>query len=185
MRTMIATLLLLAASFPASSVSVRAGDDKPTATDRAAVADCLALAAKNQESLPTAEEGAQAGAAAKLEREVTQAPGLAASCIGVIAEPCQNQPDGQSNLGMAQCYDREAAVWDERLNQNYKKRLDGAEPAYRDALKKMQRAWLAYRDAKCGSISIGETGSISVPETAICMLEETARQAIFLEPDQQ
>ena len=86
---------------------------------------------------------------------------------------------------MAQCYDREAAVWDERLNQNYKKRLDGAEPAYRDALKKMQRAWLAYRDAKCGSISIGETGSISVPETAICMLEETARQAIFLEPDQQ
>ena len=171
MRKMIATLLLLAASFPAFSVSARAGDDKPAAADRTAVADCVALAAKNQESLPTAEEGAQAGAAAKLEREVTQAPGLAASCIGVIAEPCQNEPDGQSNLGMAQCYDREAGVWDERLNQNYKKRLDGAEPA--------------YRDAKCGSISIGETGSISVPETAICMLDETARQAIFLEPDQQ
>jgi uncharacterized protein YecT (DUF1311 family) len=162
-----------------------AGDDKPTPADRSSVADCVALAGKNQASLPTAEEGAQAGAAAKLERAAKQAPGLAESCIGVIAEPCQNEPEGQSNLGMAQCYDREAAVWDERLNQNYKKRLDAAEPAYRDALKKMQRAWIAYRDAKCGSISVGESGSISVPATAICMLEETARQAIFLEPDEQ
>jgi uncharacterized protein YecT (DUF1311 family) len=182
---MIATLFLVAASLPACSVSAGAGDEKPTAADRTAVADCIALAATNQENLPTAEQDAQPGAAAKLQREVIQTPGLAASCIGVIAEPCQNEPDGQSNLGMAQCYDREAAVWDERLNQNYKKRLDAAEPAYRDALKKMQRTWIAYRDAKCGSISIGETGSISVPETAICMLDETARQAIFLEPDEQ
>src|SRR5579872_7508347 len=113
MRLSMIAILLLAAA-PAF-----AGDDKPTAADRAAVADCVALAGKNQESLPTAEQDAQAGAAAKLQRAVTQAPGLAESCIGVIAEPCQNEPEGQSNLGMAQCYDREAAAWDERLNQNY------------------------------------------------------------------
>ncbi len=160
-----------------------AADDKPTAVDRAAVADCVALAGKNRESL--SDEAASPGAAARLARAVKEAPTQAASCIGVVAEPCQNEPGGESNLGMAQCYDRETAVWDERLNQNYKKRLDEADPVYRDALRKMQRAWLAYRDAKCASISAGEIGSISVPETAVCQLEETARQAIFLEPSEQ
>jgi uncharacterized protein YecT (DUF1311 family) len=177
MRAAIFAILLVAAA-PAL-----AADDKPTDADRAAVADCVALANKNQESSTPSDQGAEAGAAARLDRAVKEAPGLAVSCIGVIADPCQSEPDGQSNLGTAQCYDREAAVWDERLNQNYKKRLDDAEPAYRDALKNMERAWIAYRDAKCGSISVGEPGSISVPETAICMLDETARQAIFLEPE--
>ena len=172
-----------ALAFLVAAVPALAGDDKPTAADRAAVADCVALAGQNLDNSSSADEAAKAGGAARLDRAAKEATSSAASCIGVIAEPCQSDPGGASNLGTAQCYDREAAVWDERLNQNYKKRLDEAEPAYRDALKKMQRAWIAYRDAKCGSISVGEQGSISVPMTASCLLDETARQAIFLEPE--
>jgi uncharacterized protein YecT (DUF1311 family) len=164
-------------------VPALAGDDKPTAADNAAVADCVGLAHRNLDNASSPDEPASAGGDARLGRAAKEAPSSAESCIGVIAEPCQSEPDGASNLGIAQSYDRETAVWDERLNQNYKKRLDDAEPAYRDALKRMQRAWIAYRDAKCGSISVGEQGSISVPMTASCMLSETARQAIFLEPE--
>jgi uncharacterized protein YecT (DUF1311 family) len=176
-RATLAFMLLLAAA-PAF-----AGDDNPTAADRAAVADCVALAHQNLDKASSSDEAAEAGGAARLERATKEAPSSAESCIGVIAEPCQSEPGGASTLGIAQCYDRETAVWDERLNQNYKKRLDDAEPAYRDALKKMQRAWIAYRDAKCGSISVGQEGSIAVPMTASCLLDETARQAIFLEPE--
>jgi len=172
-----------AVAFFLAAVPALAGDDKPTAADRAAVADCVALAHQNLDNASSSDEPAKAGGDARLERATKEAPTSAESCIGVIAEPCQSEPDGASNLGIAQCYDRETAVWDERLNQNYKKRLDDAEPAYRDALKKMQRAWIAYRDAKCSSISVGEQGSISVPMTASCLLDETARQAIFLEPE--
>jgi uncharacterized protein YecT (DUF1311 family) len=158
-------------------------DDKPTAADRAAVADCLVLVGQNLDKASSSDDSVPAGAAARLERATKAAPTSSESCIGVIAEPCMSEPGGESNSGMAQCSYREAAVWDERLNQNYKKRLDDAEPAYRDALKKMQRAWIAYRDAKCGAISVGEPGTMSIPMTASCILDETARQAIDLEPE--
>jgi uncharacterized protein YecT (DUF1311 family) len=181
LRLMRATMVI--AFFLAAVLPAFAGDDKPTAADRTAVADCLTLTRQNLDNASSSDAEAKAGAAARLERAAKEATSSAASCIGVIAEPCQSEPGGASNLGTAQCYDRETAVWDERLNQNYKQRLDDAEPAYRDALKKMQRAWIAYRDAKCGSISVGEQGSISVPLTASCLLDETARQAIFLEPE--
>jgi uncharacterized protein YecT (DUF1311 family) len=177
MRAIVAVTIFLAA------ISACSADDKPTDADRAAVADCVALTRNNLNNVPSSEDPAKAGGAARLERAVKEAPGSADSCIGVVAEPCQGEPGGASTSGMAQCYDRETAVWDERLNQNYKKRLDDAEPAYRDALKKMERAWIVYRDAKCGSISIGEQGTISIPFTASCLLDETARQAIFLEPE--
>jgi uncharacterized protein YecT (DUF1311 family) len=177
MRATLAIAVFLAA------VPAHAGDGNPTAADRAAVADCVALAHRNLDNASSSDEPAKTGGDARLVRATKEAPSSAESCIGVVAEPCQSEPDGASNLGIAQCYDRETAVWDERLNQNYKKRLDDAEPAYRDALKKMQRAWIAYRDAKCGSISVGEQGSMSIPMTASCVLGETARQAIFLEPE--
>jgi uncharacterized protein YecT (DUF1311 family) len=176
MRTLLALLLFIAAAQAHA-------DDKPTAADRAAVADCLALVGQNLDKASAPDEAVEAGAAARLARATKDAPTSAASCIGVIAEPCMGEPGGESNSGMAQCSYREAAVWDERLNQNYKKRLDDAEPAYRDALKKMQHAWIAYRDAKCGAISVGEPGTISIPMTASCVLDETARQAIDLEPE--
>jgi uncharacterized protein YecT (DUF1311 family) len=43
----------------------------------------------------------------------------------------------------------------------------------------MQRAWIAFRDAKCKMPRLeNEGGSIAIPLAADCFLTETARQAI-------
>jgi len=176
MRMLVAAVVAVLVAPPAFA------GDGPSPEDRTAVADCVGLAKQKADSAPTTETSVDPGAEAQLERAARDAPTSAESCIGVIASPCQETPDGSSNLGMAQCLDRETAVWDEQLNANYKARLADASPDYRDALKKMQRAWIAYRDAKCESIGPEMDGSMSIPMTASCMLTETARQAIFLEP---
>ena len=74
-----------------------------------------------------------------------------------------DEQGGDSNAAMAACTYRELAVWKELLDQNYRKSLDEADPAYRDALKKTQDAWNAFVAASCGSISIGLPGEISRP----------------------
>jgi hypothetical protein len=69
---------------------------KPTAREVAAVREC---AKKYEDDVP---EG---------ERE----------CLfKLVATPCTNTPAGGANLGMADCYRIEAAIWDDLLNENYR-----------------------------------------------------------------
>jgi hypothetical protein len=75
----------------------RAQDDKPTAQQIAAVRAC---ADKNQNDVTEAER----------------------QCLfNLVATPCQSTPEGQSNLGMADCFRLEAMIWDVLLNENYKR----------------------------------------------------------------
>ena len=131
--------------------------------------------------------------------QITQACELAAAeraefeaCIGLAAAACIDEtPGGYSTAGMAGCYDRELAWWDDWLNQVYSERRDQARAADRDkpdyapsqeqALKAMQRAWIAFRDAKCDHArSQWGGGTGGGPATYACLMDETARQAIYL-----
>lgn len=99
-------------------------------------------------------------------------------CIGTVAEPCLEDPQGQTTAGMIGCYGREIAVWDGLLNTNYtalQESLD--EPAF-EALRDTQRAWIAYRDSKCEwPYVFFQGGTIAGPVGSACMNEATARRA--------
>ena len=97
----------------------------------------------------------------------------------LVADPCIEK--NGSNLGTADCYRIETAIWDAILNDNYKElmaALDDKEQAQK--LKDMQRAWIAFRDTTCDFYWFKIRGSMSVPMTAACQLRETARRALLL-----
>jgi uncharacterized protein YecT (DUF1311 family) len=117
------------------------------------------------------------------------------ACVGQSAQACMNTPGGETTVGMMDCLKGELDYWDKKLNAAYAKRLataktDDAElksmgsaaPKTEPALRKMQRAWIAYRDAAClyeQSKWMGGTGG--GPATMACHMEETARQALKLD----
>ena len=113
-------------------------------------------------------------------------------CVGQAAERCMDETDGvQTTAGMSQCLQAEAQWWDTVLNATYGELLafskeadaaNGAEvPSQETALRDMQRAWIGYRDAKCGfERSQWGRGSGAGPAVAACLMEETAQQARVL-----
>lgn len=130
--------------------------DDATPADRAAVQQCL-------------DEKAVAGE----ERE---------SCIGVVADTCLDKGDDPSTYGMADCSKREYLVWDERLNETYRKMMAELEPGQQRELRELQRAWIAFSDKKCGFYRVMQPdGSIVIPIASYCAMRETGRQAVFLE----
>ncbi|WP_299010267.1 lysozyme inhibitor LprI family protein [uncultured Caulobacter sp.] len=95
---------------------------------------------------------------------------------------CLASPEGQSTIGMIRCAGAELKLQDARLNRAYQdamKRLDL--PRQKAALKKAQRAWIAYRDADCASVYDPDWGSLARIEANACMLDHTARRADALE----
>jgi uncharacterized protein YecT (DUF1311 family) len=86
-------------------------------------------------------------------------------------------------MAMADCLRRETAIWDERLNTAYKSWTGKCDsPDICDARRKLERAWLAYRDARCTLPHVeAQGGTIAIIEDADCLLDATARQAIWIE----
>lgn len=116
-------------------------------------------------------------------------------CIGLSAAACINTPDGYTTVGMSTCLGKEAEYWDGRLNTVYQalvetdSRVDAemaelgssAEPM-EPALREMQRAWIAFRDAACFyEYTQWGGGTGSGPASNDCVMRMTARQALALE----
>ena len=132
-----------------------------------------------------------------LKREKTSP----ATCINRIYAPCSAKPAGSSTVGMEDCAARELGVWDERLNAAYRKLVGGdlgkvdALPENRPTeapiakavkgaviLADMEKAWLAYRTRKCDASALtAEGGTLARTIYSACYLDETARQALFLQ----
>jgi uncharacterized protein YecT (DUF1311 family) len=121
----------------------------------------------------------------------------AEDCIGIVQGPCTERSDG-SSVSMNQCTSREAAIWNERFNAVYRRlqagdigqiktqRLWGGGPVKdvtgADVLRDTQRAWIAFRDRKCDAAGLPmEGGSGATLLATECYLQETARQALWLE----
>jgi uncharacterized protein YecT (DUF1311 family) len=169
-----------------------AAESEVRAEDRAAVASCLDLVAqaskRHFEAINKAE--AENDAAPRSERidaaEWLRHAGERASvdetsCIGVVSTPCQETDEGRSNAGTAACIRREQAVWDERLNKSYKGWIDACgEAKLCAARRKFARTWLAAREARCALPWIEMQGTMAIPQTAFCLLDTTARHAIWL-----
>jgi len=116
-------------------------------------------------------------------------------CVGDAASLCMDiEEGGHSTLGMMSCLLKERDVWDEQLNEAYGLARDTArfldkedleffpEFAVRDTqVRDAQRAWIAYRDAKC-DMEYGLWGSGSMRQIigADCLMQMTARRTLEL-----
>jgi uncharacterized protein YecT (DUF1311 family) len=151
--------------------------------DVAAVKACTDLAAeKAKKAAPDKDElEEKVGPEGRLRAASEHAGHAAESCIGVLAVACVHKEGNMSNGVLNQCYDREAAVWDKRLNAAYRAALAKMEKDAADNLRKTQRAWIAWRDASCRQPSLTFKGSMAGPMEAWCGMNLTARQAIWME----
>ncbi len=80
------------------------------------------------------------------------------------------------------CYDRERAVWDDILNETYRRLREALDKEQQGKLRDMQRAWIASRDKSCEFIWDVLQGSMANPMMAACITRETGRRALFLLP---
>lgn len=130
---------------------------------------------------------------APLDRCLGEKPDLRL-CIGVGSEACMTTDAGSSNAGMGFCLGAEGDHWDGLLNTAYQKlteqakkddaemeKLGSAAPRELPALRDMQRAWIAFRDAACKyEASRWGGGSGAGPAASECRMQLTAAQAIRL-----
>jgi uncharacterized protein YecT (DUF1311 family) len=146
---------LIAAFALALAVPALAAEDA-TPADRAAIQRCL-------------DEKAAVGE----ERD---------TCVGSLADACLDKGDDPSTYGMADCSKREYLVWDERLNETYRRMMAELERDQQRELRDLQRAWIAFSDKKCSFYRVMQPqGSIIIPIASYCAMKETGRQAVFLE----
>jgi uncharacterized protein YecT (DUF1311 family) len=94
---------------------------------------------------------------------------------------CLDTPDGQSTAGMIACTDTEMKLQDTRLNAAYAKAMGKLNERQKTALRKAQRAWVAFRDADCASLWDDEWGSLSRVNANGCMLSRTVERTIELQ----
>ncbi len=103
------------------------------------------------------------------------------ACIGVIARPCQEQPGGDTTVGVAECLAKERDAWDVLLNRYYQKLRKTEEEPARGTLRDAQRAWITWRDTDCRFAYeqfIG--GSIRQITGAACQRDRTAERVMHL-----
>jgi len=137
-----------------TATAVHAQDRKPTAAEIKLVRDCAAAHRDDGE-------------------------GEAKCAFKLVADPCVDK--AESNVGTAECYRTETAIWDALLNDNYKQLMAALDDkADQDKLKEMQRAWIAYRDTTCDFYWYKIHGTMAVPMSSACRLRETARRALLL-----
>ncbi|MGE0604881.1 MAG: lysozyme inhibitor LprI family protein [Xanthobacteraceae bacterium] len=101
-------------------------------------------------------------------------------CIGLIANPCLDTSAGQSTAGQAGCYQREQLVWDDILNETYRRLQGQFEGKLKTQLRDLQRVWIEARKQQCEFYRDVIQGSLAIPIGASCMNTETARRAIYL-----
>jgi uncharacterized protein YecT (DUF1311 family) len=148
-----AAAVILAVVALAPAVFAQSGG--PGADDTKDIEDCIKVAAGPAPDMPAA-----------------------AKCIGIVSAPCLKR--AQSTADMNRCHDREKAVWDDILNETYRRLGAKLDTAQRGKLRDMQRAWIASRDKTCAFYWDYYRGTMASPMASACVNRETAQRALFL-----
>jgi uncharacterized protein YecT (DUF1311 family) len=140
--------------FAASSPVLADDPFQPTASERATIDKCMKHNA-NEDALKTA-----------------------AACVGLISDPCIDKDTATA----VACQERETRIWDELLNKAFQDARAHLDSAAGGALKDAQRAWIAFRDAKCTvSEKVYGDGTMATIMVADCKRTETGRRAIEMQ----
>jgi uncharacterized protein YecT (DUF1311 family) len=99
-------------------------------------------------------------------------------CIGRVSNKCLD--DAKSTADQNACIDREQKVWDDILNETYRRLREKLDQDQQVKLRDMQRAWLASREKTCAFYWDFYQGTMASPMTSSCVNRETARRALFL-----
>lgn len=94
-------------------------------------------------------------------------------------ERCHNL---QSTMEIVDCLGEVGVQADKHLNAAYQKALKGIDPKGVPLLRASERAWLEYRDKRCGYVSAGE-GTIMRILAADCTVTMTKARADELDGD--
>ena len=62
--------------------------------------------------------------------------------------------ENPSTAGMVACFETAIAAWDKELNKRYKDLIARLPAESQDALRKAQRAWIAYRDSEFAAMDL-------------------------------
>lgn len=162
--------------------AVPAFAEEPSKEDRAEIDACLALAAEKAKKAPPSKDELEEapGVEGRLAAAAEKAGHEPSSCVGALAKACIQKEGNTSNAVLNECYGREAAVWDVRLNASYRAALTKMDKDAADNLRKTQRAWIAWRDATCKQPEVAFKGSMAGPMQAWCAMDLTARQALWM-----
>ena len=156
-RRVALTALLVVISGGVTATAQAQMGRKPTAQEVAAIRDC---AAKYKDDVQKGEQ----------------------QCLfNLVATPCTNTPEGSANLGAADCYRIEWAIWDDLLNANFKTLLGTLDDDQAAKARAMQHAWIAYRDTTCNFYMDKIHGSMAIPMGNACAARESARRALLLD----
>ncbi len=90
-------------------------------------------------------------------------------------ERCQQS--ALSSADILGCMETELRRVDRLLNRRYRQAMAGIQPFRRDELRRVQRLWIRYRDARCGFFNHRESGSGGRLDEMQCRIDETARRA--------
>jgi uncharacterized protein YecT (DUF1311 family) len=105
--------------------------------------------------------------------------GAEESCVGIVSDPCLKNVSGATSETVA-CIAREQAVWDDILNETFRRLRDKLDDDQKVKLREMQRAWIVSREKTCTFYWDFFQGTMATPMSAGCVNRETARRAIFL-----
>ncbi|CDX22610.1 exported hypothetical protein [Mesorhizobium sp. SOD10] len=177
------SVLILVALLLATLSPAMAGE-KLRASDKAALAECLKYVGDFRGDVPGVNDTPTP--AIHIDNAIKFAGHEPASCINYVTELCSfESDDGRSQLGLIDCANREVSVWENRLNTTYAALMAKAARKARDGYRNMQRAWIAYRDARCKAEASAETINSDRQSNIIvsCELDATARQALILDDE--
>jgi len=102
------------------------------------------------------------------------------NCLGVVSEACVKDAAAMPPSEVIACYDRERLVWDNILNESFRRLREALDDKQQRKMREMQRAWIASRDKTCGFFYDYFEGSMANAMIAACLSRETGRRALFL-----
>jgi uncharacterized protein YecT (DUF1311 family) len=105
--------------------------------------------------------------------------GVQELCVGVVSDPCLKDVSGATSE-MNGCIAREEAVWNDILNETFRRLREKLDDQQKIKLRDMQRAWIASREKTCAFYWDFFQGTMASPMSAACSNRETAGRAIFL-----
>lgn len=122
-------------------------------------------------------------AAIGLVAGLVMAPPVAASepSYSPAFQACLDSDEGMSTHGQIGCIGAELERQDQRLNAAYRQAMARLNPRQQGALRTAQRAWIAFRDADCASLTDADWGTLSRVSANFCMLRMTAERADHLQ----
>lgn len=86
-----------------------------------------------------------------------------------------------STAGMRECAAAEYEIQDRALNARYQALMRELNPRQQEKLRAAQRAWIAYRDARCASMADQDWGTLSLITASDCRVTMTIARLIDLE----